>query len=311
MAGVLLCRPVLKFNSMANYDPKLTEAMVAWLRREDHSSDESIREGAELLLRVNRNRGLFERIRRYPKAGVKKLEYEIKKHVNYRLQGYTIQDIEALDAEVTPQVQAAVDAAENAADGEIPVVQETDGDGDTGCVVVKGMRPDHDKLPDDIKAIWPANAERWKKIKETYNLLLTLNAPCDRFEHLQLMKELWYKYRQDMCRYDDFRGTMDEMVTLNKGRQLTEDEQKDVDVAQSYISRNLPVLQELVLESREPDFPEEKIVKLEDLRSKIQERVNTLLQLNVMLSDQRKADLVSCDIAIELSQDDAQGEGSE
>ena len=39
MAGVLLCRPVLKFNSMANYDPKITEAMVAWLRGE-HSSDE-------------------------------------------------------------------------------------------------------------------------------------------------------------------------------------------------------------------------------------------------------------------------------
>ena len=63
MAGVLLCRPVLKFNSMANYDPKITEAMVAWLRGE-HSSDESILKGAELLLRVNRNKGLFERIRR-------------------------------------------------------------------------------------------------------------------------------------------------------------------------------------------------------------------------------------------------------
>ena len=115
MAGVLLCRPVLKFNSMANYDPKITEAMVAWLRGE-HSSDESILKGAELLLRVNRNKGLFERIRRYPKGGVKKLEYEIKKHVNYRLQGYTIQDIEALDAEVTPQVKVAIDAAGGAAD---------------------------------------------------------------------------------------------------------------------------------------------------------------------------------------------------
>lgn len=302
---------------MANYDPKVTEGMVAWLRS-DHTDDESIRKGAELLLRVNRNKGLYERILRYPKGGLKKLEYELQKHLNIRLQGYSYDDIQKLDQEIMPEIKSYVekcnvviqeDANENQQLNEADVMPIGAADGNP--LITTGKRPDHDQLPEEIQAIWAKNAERWKKIKETYNLLLTLNAPCDRFEHLQLMKELWYKYRQDMCRYDDFRGTMDEMVTLNKGRQLTVDEQKDVDVAQSYISRNLPVLQELVLESREPDFPEEKIVKLEDLRSKIQERVNTLLQLNVILSDQRKADLVSCDIAIELSQDDAQGEGSE
>ncbi len=307
MAGVLLCRPVLKFNSMANYDPKITEAMVAWLRGE-HSSDESILKGAELLLRVNRNKGLFERIRRYPKGGVKKLEYEIKKHVNYRLQGYTIQDIEALDAEVTPQVQSAVDAAESAADGQLPVVQESEDDGDTGGVIVKGIRPDHDSLPDDIKAIWPANAERWKKIKESYNLLLSLNAPCDRFEHLQLLKETWYKYKSEMCRYDDFRGTIDELVTVVKDKQISEKEQQDIDYAQSYISRNLPILMELVTAAKEPDFAGAE--KLESLREKVQNRVNTLLNLHVMLSDQRKADLLQCDIKIDLPSDNAEGEES-
>ena len=72
---------------MANYDPKITDGMVAWLRS-DHTDDESIRKGAELLLRVNRNKGLYERILRYPKGGLKKLEYELQKHVNIRLQGY-------------------------------------------------------------------------------------------------------------------------------------------------------------------------------------------------------------------------------
>ena len=293
---------------MANFDPKITEGMVAWLRG-DHSSGESIKKGAELLLRVNRNRGLYERICRNPKAGVKKLEYEITKHLNYRLQGYTIQDIENLDKEIVPQVQAAVDAAENAADGEVPVVQETDGDGDTGCVVVKGIRPDHDSLPEDIKAIWPANAERWKKIKETFNLLLSLNAPCDRFEHLQLLKESWYKYKDEMCRYDDFRGTMDEMVTVVKGKEISEKDQQNIDYAQSYISRYLPVLMDLVAAAKDPEFTDQE--KLESQREKIQNRVFTLLKLGVVLSDQRKADLVSCDIAIILPQDNAQGEGSE
>lgn len=317
MAGVCLCHPVLNLTVMANYDPKVTEGMVAWLRS-DHTDDESIRKGAELLLRVNRNKGLYERILRYPKGGLKKLEYELQKHLNIRLQGYSYDDIQKLDQEIMPEIKSYVEKCNEVmqeAAAQNQQVNEADlmpiGAADGNPLITTGKRPDHDHLPPEIQEIWTKNAERWKKIKETYNLLLTLNAPCDRFEHLQLLKELWYKYREDMCRYDDFRGTMDEMVTLNKGRQLTEDEQKDVDVAQSYLSRNLPVLQELVLESREPDFPEEKIVKLEDLRSKIQERVVKLLQLNVMLSDQRKADLQKCDISTELPQDDAQGEGSE
>ena len=303
---------------MANYDPKITDGMVAWLRS-DHTDDESIRKGAELLLRVNRNKGLYERILRYPKGGLKKLEYELQKHVNIRLQGYSFDDIQKLDHEITPDIKFAVERCaihqeeNNVPESEVlPHFEKPNDEHWTELTFpITGKRPDHDNLPEEIQAIWPKNAERWKKIKETYNLLLTLNAPCDRFEHLQLLKELWYKYREDMCRYDDFRGTMDEMVTLNKGRQLTEDEQKDVDVAQSYISRNLPVLQELVLESREPDFPEDKIAKLGDLRSKIQARVTSLLMLNVMLSDQRKADLMKCDISIELPSDNAEGEGSE
>ena len=317
MAGVCLCHPVLNLTVMANYDPKITEGMVAWLRS-DHTDDESIRKGAELLLRVNRNKGLYERILRYPKGGLKKLEYELKKHVNIRLQGYSFDDIQKLDQEIIPEIKKYVEKCDmvmQEAAAQSQQVNEADvmpiGAADGNPLITTGKRPDHDQLPYEIQAIWAKNAERWKKIKETYNLLLTLNAPCDRFEHLQLLKELWYKYRQDMCLYDDFRGTMDEMVTLNKGRQLTVDEQKDVDVAQSYISRNLPVLQELVLESREPDFPEEKIAKLEDLRSKIQARVTSLLMLNVMLSDQRKADLQKCDISTELPQDDARGQESE
>lgn len=293
---------------MANYDPKITEGMVAWLRS-DHTDEESIRKGAELLLRVNRNRGLYERICRYPRGGLKKLEYELQKHVNIRLQGYTIQDIENLDKEVVPQVQVAVDAAEGADDEEIPVVKVSADDGDTGCVVVKGKRPDHDNLPEEIQAIWPKNAERWKKIKETFNLLLSLNAPCDRFENLQLLKDTWYKYKSEMCRYDDFSGTMDDMVTVVKGKEISEKDQQDIDYAQSYISRNLPVLLDLVNAAKVPEFTLQE--KLESLREKVQNRVFTLLRLGVLLSDQRKADLVSCDIAIDLPSDDAEGEGSE
>lgn len=309
--------PFLFLGIMAKIDPKFTEKLVAWLRK-DHTDEAVIRDGAMLLLQLNRNQGLYQRILRNPQRNVSKLEYEIKKHVNYRLKGYTINDIIKLDNEITPQVQNAVKECEIVRDNMKKEGIEDAGQAmlypipaEAGTKVATGKRPDHDRLPVDIQKIWNDNAERWKKIKETYNLLLTLNAPCDRIEHLQLLKESWYKYKKEMCHYDDFRGTSDEMVTVVKGSQVTEDEQRDIDVAQSYISRNLPVLQELVLESREPDFPEDKIAKLEGLRSKIQSRVTSLLMLNVMLSDQRKADLKKCDISIEIPTEDAEGDKSE
>lgn len=299
---------------MANYDPKVTEGMVAWLRS-DHTDDESIRKGAELLLRVNRNKGLYERILRYPKGGLKKLEYEIQKHVNIRLQGYSFDDIQKLDQEIVPEVKKYVERCDEVvqeAAAENKQVNEADvmpfGAADGNPLITTGKRPDHDQLPEEIQAIWTKNAERWKKIKELYNMLLTLNAPCDRFEHLQLLKELWYKYREDMCRYDDFRAGTDSPEEPGK-QELSEKEKQDIDYAQSYISRNLPVLLELVAAAKESDFAEQE--KLEDLRLKVQNRVNTLLRSGVVLSEQRKADFRKCDIPIELPADDAKGEGSE
>lgn len=303
---------------MANYDPKVTEGMVAWLRS-DHTDDENIRKGAELLLRVNRNRGLYERICRYPKGGLKKLEYEIQKHVNIRLQGYSFDDIQKLDHEITPDIKFAVERCaihqeeNNMPESEVlPHFEKPNDEHWTEQTFpITGKRPDHDNLPEEIQAIWPKNAERWKKIKETYNLLLTLNAPCDRFEHLQLLKELWYKYREDMCRYDDFKaGTADSEEP--KKKELSDKDKQDIDYAQSYISRNLPVLLELKAAAKEPDFAEQE--KLEDLREKVQNRVNSLLKLGVVLSNLRKADLLSVDISVDKPVDnssDAQGEGSE
>lgn len=76
------------------------------------------------------------------------------------------------------------------------------------------------------------------------------------------------------------------------------------------------MLLELKAAAKEPDFAEHE--KLEDLREKMQERVNTLLKFGVVLSEQRKADFRSVDITVEKPVDnsvdnssDAQGEGSE
>jgi len=294
---------------MAKLDPKFTEALVAWYKS-DHSSEESIRKGAELLLQLNRNRILYQQILRTPQRMLKKLEYEIKKHIDIRLDGYSLDDVKKMAAAVMPQINAAafVQLSDNSDMLPMP------GDDVGQSAIVRGKRPDHDSLPENVKKLWDVNAERWKKIKATFELCKTLNAPCDLYEHLKVLKEAWYAYKRDMARYDDFRGTLDETVTVTKGKALPEKEQQMVDYAQSYISRYLPQLKELAQEAQEPDFSDEQKGKLEDLRTKIQDRVNILLKAGVILSEQRKEDLTSVDISIVNpveDSSDAEGEKSE
>lgn len=284
---------------MAKLDPKFTEALVAWMR-EEHTSDEMIRKGAVMLLQLNRNRVLYQQICRTPSRMLKKLEYELNKHISIRLDGYTLADVQQLEKEFIPELTVAAQAA--AEDGQIPFITMPASDGGTGSVSSKGKRPDHDLLPDDIKQLWEKNAERWKKIKATFELLKTLDAPCDRYEHVKVLKEAWYAYKKDMCAYDDFKATDNGGDDEGK-QQRTEAELQMVDYAQSYLSRYLPQLIELAHEAQEPDFTEEKKAKLEDLRVKIQDRVNILLKAGVEMTDERKKDLASVDIAIELPAD--------
>ncbi len=298
---------------MANkIDPKFNQKVMAWLRSK-HDSEENIIKGATLLLQLNRNRGLFERLTRQPKRHVDKIVYELKKHLNYRLQSYSIEDIIELDKEVEqslPKMESIdadvqtlreVDTPPISPEYALPVAED-------GATIIRGRRPDHDKLPEEIQKLFTENGERWNKIKEKFELLKTLNEPCDRFEHLKMLKEAWYTYKKNMCRYDDYKLSAAEIATLQKVDQNNGVDQKDIDAAQSYISRNLGPLLDLAKLAKEPDFPEESKAKLEDLREKVQVRVNLLLKGGVILSDQRKADFNICGIRFTP---DAEGEKSE
>lgn len=296
---------------MAYLDPKFTQELADWLNS-DHSSDEKIREGAMLLLRTNRNKLLYQQIIRTPQRLLKKLEYEIGKHLVIRNDGLTLTEVETMAEKLMPKVEAAQNAIPEGKVDVLPIVTPPEaGDNEQELIVAKGKRPDHDALPVDIQNIWPKNAERWKKIKELFELCKQLEQPCDRYEHLKVMKEAWYKYKDEMARYDDFKATDDTTEGENKKPELTEQEKKSVNYAQSYISRYLPQLLELKQQAQEPDFSEEDQAKLEELREKLQNRVNTLLKYKVALTDQRKADLVSVDIVLENSSDNAEGEKTE
>ena len=276
---------------MAKFDPKLTEAMKAWLSS-DHSDERNIIHGAEMLLSANRNQGLFIRITRNPKKFLSKLEYEIRKQLNIRNEVDGMDQVEKLEKEILPDMQAAVEAAASNPDT-IPAISVEDGN---GFIVARGMRPDHDRLPENIKALWNANAERWNKMKAVFELLKTMEQPCDRFEYVKQLKEAWYKYREDMNAYDDYvlNGGGNEETPAEEPGKPTEEQQKEINNAQAYISKFLPVLLTMVEDAKDPEFKE--MEQLETIRGRVQERVNTLVTFGVELSEERKQQLRTADI---------------
>ena len=54
---------------------KITKQLHEWLSTDDHSDVQHIREGAELLLILNRNRAIYNHIINNPLRHVSKLEY--------------------------------------------------------------------------------------------------------------------------------------------------------------------------------------------------------------------------------------------
>lgn len=287
-------------------DPKFTEKIAQWLQS-DHTSTEKILEGAMLLLQLNRDSSMHQRIMRRPERELSFLEYKLRRFLQMRQDGQTIVDVVKLDNEITPQIQVAIETEPVPVEGQaelLPIEQAAKNDGDTGCVIRKGIRPDHDKLPENIQALWPKNAERWKKIKQTFETLKTLNEPCDRYEHLKVLKETWYKYKDDMAKYDDFKLTADGGSEgdgdADQTPVLTPEQEKELKNADSYISKNLPQLQQLVAAAKE-DFNEEQKKALENLRQRIQQRVDVLLKCGRTLTDERREQLLQCDIHTELS----------
>ena len=301
-------------------DPKFTEQIAKWLDAE-HTTTEQIEAGAQLLLSLNRDRSMYQRIMRKPKRELKFLEYKLRRFLQLRQDGQTIRDVVALDRKLSPEIKAVIDTEpageDDVTEPTLPALQPTE-DGDTSIAVVrKGIRPDHDRLPADIQAIWTANAERWKKIKEAFETCKSLTEPCDRYEYLKVLKETWYKYKKEMVRYDEYKLTNNSSSEVDgdtaQAPALTPEQEKELGNADSYISKNLPQMLMLAAASKEEDFNADQVKHLENLRGRIQQRVDILLKYGRTLTDERREQLQQCDIRTTLgtSEDNEQGDKSE
>lgn len=285
---MLICSPRLLIFDMV--DKAFTQKISKWF--ESEHTDENIREGAMMLLQINNNKHLYQVISFNPQGKLELLKYELRKHLNYRNAGMTLDEVRAYDSEVTPILQVAVDRtteADEQAPDFIPHLPQLCGDNVVLCpdaIIAKGKREDHNQLPAHIQEIWEANAALWKKIKEHFEACKAYTQSCDRYEGLhaadegfkqllRTLKQEYYAYKQGMEVYDH--------ATVTNPEDEPEEQQTDAAItakqisnARSYITKSLPKIIELQ-ESGEAD-------KAAALRDKVSERVQLLVSAKAELT---------------------------
>lgn len=264
--------------------------MQAWLNAEKHDR-ESVARGAEMVLKLTRNMSMYQTIMRRPERFESKVRYELQKFLPMRLENMTTQDVKLLDAELTPQIAAAI---EEQAKFEAEHKAEEDNDTEVPeggyLLAASGIRPDHDNLPEDVRNIWAENKERWLKIKKLYNTLLTFEQPCDRYEYLKQLKDLWYTYKSELGRYDGYVAPSDDAQT--EGEEPTPaDIAKNIANARSYITKNVDRLAELRRLSRESDDATKELDEYNKLLTKVRARVTVLNDNNAPIGDDLKTKL--------------------
>ena len=281
-------------------DQTLTDKIAAWLNAPAHTEDADIMEGALMLLQLNRNRMLYNTISTNPKRFLKTVEYELKKFLPLRMKGKTCQDVRRDADEFLSELREnGIDKEQSERQDE---TSETDDNDDTVAPVRNGKREDHDQLPQNIRDIWEANAERWKRIKEMYNACLSIENPCDLEENLKVLKETYYAYKADYARYDSF-------TLENEGDKSEEDGAndnlktlKDINNARSYISKNIDKLSALKKEALKDDATDSQTKAYQSLLSSMTQRVQTLVDNGQVMGEDLMNKLQETGINLSTSQ---------
>lgn len=278
-------------------DHILTAKIYNFLQLEN-PTEQQIIEGATLLLKCNpnRERGIYNSAMRRPKSMLAWIRTDLKKYYDIRQRGLTMPEVEKFNDETLSIVGKTLSTVpdnvpiDNPEEGEAPLLP---------VLAVRGRREDHEQLPDDIKAIWDRNAERWKKMSRLHFQLAQMiekpdYAPCDGNELCYQLRMMDTELRNDYQIYDTYEAktataVADPPAGEDKVDKLAEDV-KIITSARTAISRGLA-----------------RKTQDEASRKKIQDAVNTLFVLKQVIKPVTIEKLKAIDIAIPESGDDAEG----
>lgn len=173
---------------------ELTPDIRRWL--DTPAAGRDIEKGAELLLRVNRNRIFYNNVLRNPKAYAERLEYQLRKILKQRLVDTTHEQVRGMMAEVDGI----------AADRGLVTSARSE--------FQRGKRADHDLLPPEVQKLYVDNADIMRRMREAHTRLRMINSSnstCPDSDRYPLAKDiirLDKQYRDNWNLYDHYvRGT--------------------------------------------------------------------------------------------------------
>lgn len=235
-------------------DNKLTKNIQDWLNAMPDKQD--VAAGALLLLQVNRNRILYQNILRKPEQLKEKLIYELQKHLKYRLDGLTLQQVVAMDKKVTKEVTETIQQSQ-----------------------LKGQRADHQNLPPEIQQLFFQAHDYMVTMRSIHEKLKLMNAdkPCERYTFLKELLTVHDKYRDCYNRYDAYDVNNPEPAQQPK-EEIEADTAKAYATYRGYVVTNIKKLKELIDDG--------KTSKADRLREKMQSRFDECRRLDMAFSDE-------------------------
>ena len=251
-------------------DEKFTKDLQQYLTTPRDERD--YERGALLLLQLNRNRFMHAKLLR--RKNWDKLEYELKKHLNIRLEGLTTREVQEMEKRELPRILLSMEARR-------PILS-TDKDFTGGTY--KGRREDHDNLPAEVQALYERNADLYFKMKQTFETLKTMEdqTACDRHELLTILVGLDKEYRQNWNAYDTFGNeAADPASETGEAEAQTTATPQQVNAARKYLSQNKTKVATLEGEAAET------------LLAKMQQRVNLLLSAGQTFAKEQQEELAA------------------
>ena len=173
---------------------ELTPKIKEWL---DTPADQrDIAAGAELLLRVNRNRILYNNIIRNPAKHAPTLEYHLQKILKQRLIDTTHEEV--------ARMMATVDG----------IAEQHGFSRSTRSEFQRGKRADHDMLPPEVQQLYVDNADIMRRMRDAHTRLRMINSTnstcpdSDRYPLAKDIIKLDLQYRDNWNLYDHYvKGT--------------------------------------------------------------------------------------------------------
>lgn len=242
--------------------------------------ERDIRAGADMMLRLNRNRALYNSIVRRPDSLHDKLEYELRKYLRIRLDNHTVAQVAEIEKRVMPSASDIVDN---------PPVLSTDDELPVGTHAT-GRRADHDSLPDEIKALFDENFEVYKTVKHLFEECKAMNnlKPCDRYDTVQRLAAADERYRRNFARYDAYVPGSDDSP---------ESAPSDEDELQSLLrSRRIGASRKTLSKYKKIAQSASDAARRAEAVAKMQEAVDVLIDCNAAFTEEYRAELSSIGI---------------